>query len=113
MTNGNGEADGEAQIRDDALSVLRDALEWCLIPAEWSGVAAILRGLDADDLSEPGQLKALQDATVALEFAGPRRIEVVDSAAESVPPDIRERLNVLIDELSRAGGEDGKPGGKR
>jgi hypothetical protein len=117
MTNGNGEADDRARIRDDALSVLRDALEWSLTPAEWSGVAAILSRLGADagalDLAEPGQRKAVEDATVWLELAGPRRIEAVDHATESVPPDVHERLNMLIEELSRSGEEGGIPGGKQ
>jgi hypothetical protein len=121
VTNEKGkisEADEQARIRDDALDALRDALEWCLTPAEWASVAGILMTMDSGaggglDLGDPRQRKALAEATVQLELAGPRRIEEVDRPAELAPPDVRERLNVLIEELSRPGGKEGTPGGKR
>ena len=113
MTNRNGDADDGARIRDEALSVMRDALEWSLTPAQWSGFAAMLSGMETDRLAEPEQRKALEDVTVQLELAGPPRIEAVDSAAEPAPPVVRERLNVLIDELSKPGEEDSRPGGRR
>jgi hypothetical protein len=107
-----------AQIRDDALNVLQDALEWCLTPAGWAHIAAILDGLAAGtgsglDLGDPERRKVLKDATMRLELAGPLRIETVDSAAKPAPPEVRERLNILIDYLSGADGRDGTPGGGR
>ncbi len=117
MTDGNGEADNRAQVRDDALSALRDAREWILTREEWSGIAAILSSLGQEaghlDLAEPRWRAAVEDATVQLELAGPRRIEAVDRAAEPAPPDVRERLNKLIEELSKNGEEVAKAGGKR
>ena len=121
VTNETGRVskdDDQARIRDDALGALRDALEWCLTPAEWAAVAGILMTMDSAaggrlDLNDPGQRKALEDVTVQLELAGPRRIDVVDRAAQAAPPDVRERLNVLIEELSGSAGKDGTPGGQR
>jgi len=76
MTNGNGEASeaaDRARLRDDALSLLREALDWFLTPAEWVDVAAILHGLDLEagglDLAEPARRQALEDAVVQLELA--------------------------------------------
>jgi hypothetical protein len=107
----------QARIFDDALSVLRDTLEWCLTPAGWAGIAAILDdllgGSGVLDLTDPDRRQAVEDVTIRLELAGPLRIEAVDRAAEPVPPDIRERLNVLIDKLSASDGKGGTPGDKR
>jgi hypothetical protein len=121
MTDGNDEADDLARARDDALRALRDAREWVLTQAEWSGIAAILNGLGLGlgretgrlDLAEPKWRAAVEDATVRLELAEPRRIEAVDRAAEPAPPEVRERINTLIEALSATGEEDGKPGGNR
>jgi hypothetical protein len=118
VTDETGEAGEWARTRDEALSVLRDALEWCLTPVEWAGVAAILDGLGAAEggglgIADPVQRKDLEDATIQLELAGPLRIETVDRAAEPTPPIVRERLNVLIDQLSRPGEQGGQPGAKQ
>lgn len=113
MTDRNGGADDLARIRDDALSVLRDAREWFLTAQEWSDMAAALSGLNVDDLAAPERRKALEDATVWLELAGPQRIQSVNSAAEPAPPDVRERLNVLIDGLSQMAEEDSGSGGRQ
>jgi hypothetical protein len=115
---GSGE---RPRIREDALDVLRDAREWCLSPARWADIATILDGLAARmggglDLTDPERLKALNDATIRLERAGPLRIEAIDRAAKSAPPDVLERLNILIHKLSEssgAQGNDGTPGGER
>jgi hypothetical protein len=112
------EAGERTRTRDEALSVLRDALEWFLTPAEWAGVAATLDGLGADeggglDLADPVRRKALKDATIQLELAGPLRIEAVDRAAEPVPPSVRERLSVLIGRLSTPEDQGGQPGARQ
>jgi CATRA-Associated Small Protein len=94
--------DQSAQIRDEALSVLRDVLEWSLTPARWEDVAGTLDGLGTGlDLADPGQLGALAEATIALELAGPVRITKIDKSAVPAPEGVRDRVNQLIHELTQ------------
>jgi hypothetical protein len=93
-----------AQIRDDALDVLADVLEWSLAPARWAEVEAALATLvDRPDLADPDQAAALSDATIRLELAGPARISRIDTSAVPVPAEVRERVNHLVHELTRPG----------
>lgn len=94
--------DQSAVIRDTALSVLRDVLEWdSLTPAGWDDVAGILDRLGTGlDLTDPDQLAALREACIALELAEPTRITPISTAASPAPDRVRERANRLIHELT-------------
>jgi len=99
--------DQVAQVRDDAQDVLRDMLEWSLVPARWADVEDALDVLDAKlDLTGPEQLAAFSDATTTLELSAPVRISRVDKLAVPVPDKIRERVNHLIHELGQPGDGD-------
>jgi hypothetical protein len=101
-----------AVIRDTALSVLQDVLEWDnLTPARWDDVARILDRLGTGlDLTDPDQLAALSEATIALELAAPIRIITIETAGAPVPDRVRERANRLIHELTRIAFDETEPG---
>jgi hypothetical protein len=95
------------QVRSDAVSVLRDVLRWRLTPDRWGGISAILENLGTGlDLSNPGQLAALDEASVALELAAPVLITEIDKLTGPAPDSVRERVNLLIYELSPRAGQD-------
>ena len=103
--------DQSAQLRDEALSVLRDVLEWSLTPAGWEAVTGTLDSLGTGlDLADPDQLAALNEATIALELAGPVRITRIDKSAVPAPDGVRDRVNQLIHELTRPERSDGADG---
>ena len=90
------------QIRNDAVEVLRDVLRWCLTPAGWAEISAILDTLGTNlDLADPHGLAALARATVALELAGPELLTEVDGAAIPASDSIRERVDSLVDKLTQ------------
>jgi hypothetical protein len=90
------------QVRDDALDILRDMLDWSMTPASWAEAEAILDRLgSAPSLADPDELARLSDATIALELAAPPRITKIDKSAVPVPDQVRERVNQLIHELAR------------
>jgi hypothetical protein len=108
--------DRAAEIRDDALSVLRDVLEWSLAPVLWEDVGEVLDGLgERLDLAAPEQVAALREATISLELAASARVTRVDKDAVPAPDRIRDRVNELIHELARPGpasdGASGAEGG--
>jgi hypothetical protein len=93
-----------AQLQDDAVNVLQDALLWELSPARWDGIAAVLQALEAleADLGQ-GDVDALTEAVAQLELAGPVRITRIGAPpVEPPPPKVRERINQLIHRLSRS-----------
>ena len=94
--------DEVAQVRDDALNVLRDMLKWSMRPSRWAEVEEILDGLgDVPNLADPDQLARLSSTTVTLELIAPVRITRIDKSAVPAPDPIRERINHLVDELAR------------
>jgi hypothetical protein len=100
------QARAQAQVRADALSVLRDLLGWTLTSARWAEVMDVLDGLGSGvDLADPVQLEKLAAVTSTLELAGPVRISRITTAASPVPGALRDRVNQLIDQLAVPGGE--------
>jgi hypothetical protein len=90
-----------AQVRQHAREVLLDVPRWSLTPSGWAAVSAILDTLATGlDLADPDQLAALAEASVALELSAPERLTEVDKAATPAPDSVRERVNVLIHELT-------------
>jgi hypothetical protein len=75
---GNGKADDWALARGKALSVLQDALDWDLAPAQRSRVAAVLSRLAEVDPTEPEGRKAFEDAMAELELRTGALIDVLD-----------------------------------
>jgi hypothetical protein len=95
------------QIRSDARSVLQDVLRWCLTADGWAEISAILDKLEAGlDLTGPDQLAALAEASLALELAAPPRLTEIDKLTAPVPGSVRERVNVLVHELTRPARQD-------
>jgi hypothetical protein len=91
-----------AEVRDDALNVLRDMLKWSMTPARWAEVEEILDGLGGvPDLADPDQVARLSSTTITLELAAPVRITKVDRSAVPASDKIRERVNHLVHELAR------------
>ena len=93
--------DTSTQIRDEMLSALRDVLDWCLIPAGWEQVEAILG--DQEEALDIGDMDQLIALTQALELAGPLRLTEVDHDAVPVPDQVSERVNHLIHRLAQPG----------
>lgn len=88
----------DALIRDDALNILRDILEWKLSKVRWETVAVLLDTMAAD----PADLDAVSAVTTKLEMAGPVRITRIGATpTEPPPPKVLERVNTLVDKLSR------------
>jgi hypothetical protein len=91
-----------AQVRDDALNVLRDMRKWSMTPDRWAEVETILDGLGGvPSLADPVGRARLSSATITLERIAPRRITEVDKSAVPAPDKIRERVNQLVHELAR------------
>jgi hypothetical protein len=94
--------DDLAEVRRDALSVLRDMLGWRLSTARWEAIAGSVEALAA--YLDLGDLAAARDIVIQLELAGPVRITRIGAVpAQPPPPPVRERVNHLIHRLS--GGE--------
>lgn len=90
------------EIRDSALTVLRDATLWRLSPARWELLADLLDVAVA--AHGAGDSAGLDAATARLEAAGPVRITRIGAPlGEPAPPAVRERLNHLIHALSGSG----------
>jgi hypothetical protein len=90
------------QVRRHTREVLLDVPRWSLAPTRWAAISAILDTLEAGlDLADPDHhLAALAEASVALELSAPERLTEVDKAATPAPDSVRERVNVLIHELT-------------
>jgi len=114
--------DERATVSQDALSVLRDVLEWRLSDVRWEGIAGSVEALTAG--LSTGDLAAAREAVIQLELAGPVRITRIGARpTEPAPPRVRERINQLVFQLSGGktpvpvpgqdeGAEgDGQPGG--
>jgi hypothetical protein len=80
--------------RDDALTVLREALAWELPASGWAGVG--------DALSKLAASRDLEADLGYLELAGPFRIatRVGDEPVTPIPAPVRERVNELIHSLT-------------
>jgi hypothetical protein len=91
-----------AEVRQDALSVLRDLLSWELSEARWEGIAGSVEALAA--YLDLGDLADAREMVIQLELAGPVRITRIGAVpSQPPPPRVRERVNQLIHRLS--GGE--------
>src|SRR5215218_4313833 len=88
----------DEELRQDALDVLADALEWQLQPARWRFVEEALNALKA--ARRAGDVEAIRAAIYQLELAGPvRAIGVGDTPLVDAPKDVREEINELIHTL--------------
>jgi hypothetical protein len=93
------------EVPSHARNVLQDVLRWRLTADGWGEVSAILDKLQASlSLPGPDQLAALSMASVALELSAPERLTPIDKLAVPVPDRVRERVNVLIHELTPPAG---------
>jgi hypothetical protein len=91
-----------AEVRQDALSVLEDMLNWQLSAARWEGIAGSVEALAA--YLDLGDLAAARETVILLELAGPVRTTRIGAVPPQPPPrPVRERINQLIHRLS--GGE--------
>jgi hypothetical protein len=86
------------QIREDALTIVRNALKWEVPPQRWTEIAAVLADLEA--ALDAGDLDAVAKATIQLELAAPVRITKIKAPVQPPPPPVRERLNVTVGRLS-------------
>lgn len=96
------------EVRDSALTVLRDATLWRLSPARWELLAELLDAAAAACAAGDGA--ALDAASAGLEAAGAERVTRIgtppgEPAREPAPPAVRERLNQLIHALSGPGAD--------
>jgi len=90
--------DQPAQIRADALIIVRHALKWEVPLARWQVIAEILAALAA--ALDAADLDAVAEATIQLELAAPVRITKIGASSQPPPPPVRERLNELVYRLS-------------
>lgn len=96
------ETDDLAEVRRDALSVLRDVLGWRLSAARWEGIAGSVEALAAS--LELSDLAAAEGMVIQLELAGPVRVTRIGALPTQPPPaKVRERISQLIHRLSGAG----------
>ncbi|MFI7241658.1 CATRA system-associated protein [Streptomyces qinglanensis] len=102
--DGAAAASGRAAEYDDAVEALKEVLRWRLPPADWQEVS---RSVDALALAlRDGGAEELLDATTTLEDLAPSRVVRAGSAPEEegADPQLRERVNVLLHELTHGGG---------
>jgi hypothetical protein len=92
------------EVRQDALSVLRDMLGWRLSTPRWEGIADSVEALAA--CLDLGDLAAAREIVIRLELAGPVRITRIGAVpAQPPPPWVRDRVNQLIHQLSGGGSQ--------
>lgn len=85
----------DARLREDALDVLRDAMEWRLTARRWITVADALARLDAALLA--GDPDAVRERVYELELSGPVRATGIQEDPTVDPPEpVRPRLNALV-----------------
>lgn len=84
-----------AELREDALDVLRDALDWRMTEARWGVVAEAVRRMAVTVRS--GDAGAFREAVYDLELAGPvRATGVGDTPTMPAPEPVLEEVNELI-----------------
>ncbi|MFE9803532.1 CATRA system-associated protein [Streptomyces goshikiensis] len=101
--DGRTTASGRAAEYDDAVEALNEVLRWRLPPADWEQVS---RSVDALALAlRDGGAEELLDATTTLEDLAPSRVVRAGSEPEEegADPQLRERVNVLLHELTHGG----------
>jgi hypothetical protein len=93
------------ELREDALDVLRDALQWRLTGPRWARVETAVEAVTSALRS--GDVAALRTAVYELELAGPvRATGLGDTPVVDAPEPVREEINELIYTLDgRAAGE--------
>jgi hypothetical protein len=85
-------------VRAEAVVVISDALQWRLTAARWQAIEELLAAMDAALAAD--DLEALAAAITDLELAGPVRITRIGAApAVPAPPQVRDRLNRLVNSL--------------
>ena len=86
-------------------NVLQEVLRWRLNVDGWAEISAILDNLKAAlRRADSDRLAALAEASVALELSAPERLTEIDKLTAPVPDRVRERVNVLIHELTPSAG---------
>jgi hypothetical protein len=95
---GSRMTDGPEQIRQDALTIVRQIREWEVPEARWNVIAATLATLSAALDAE--NLKAAAEATIQLELSAPVRLIRIGAPVQPPPAPVRERLNELVYRLS-------------
>lgn len=95
---GDGAAVLDRETRDDALDVLRDALQWRLADQRWAAIRAAVDALRA--AVRAGDADGARSAVAELELLGPVRATPVGRAPTVPPPDpVREEINELVHTL--------------
>jgi len=81
----------------DLLRILVDSASWCLPPEHWDEIEELLA--QAADLICGGPIADIRKVIGDLILVAPDRVSKRISAAESAPPRIRERINVLVQSI--------------
>ena len=86
----------DAELRRDALDVLRDATAWTLPDTRWSSITDIVRTLSG--AWRAGDRALLRESVYELELAGPVRATPIGTRTLLVaaPEPVREEINELI-----------------
>lgn len=87
----------DPRVRQDALQILTDLLEWHLTTEEWQAVARVLE--DMETAVHRGDDETLDSLTANLEALSPYRIAPID-LTYPVPLPLRLRDNILIHTLT-------------
>jgi hypothetical protein len=87
-----------AGMRTDTLNVLRGALTWQLTEARWSRVTTTVAWLSTALTAKYAD--GVQTAVSELHFLTPARAAgIIDTLVVTCPPDVREKINLLIQTL--------------
>lgn len=97
MSNTLSDMDFPDGVREEALEVLIEALQWRLTEACWQSIDQSLIAMDTALMaSDPAALAA---ATADVEIAGPVRITKIGDPQVEPPPPVRDRINRLVHSL--------------
>ncbi|WP_214404711.1 CATRA system-associated protein [Pseudonocardia lacus] len=93
------------ELREDALELFADLLQWRLAPARWDQVASRLTAIET--ALADNDVPALREAIADLELTGPvRATRIGHDSEDDAPQQTKDRVNNLQHKIGSSGDGD-------